>query len=222
MGVGLLAGAANVIMQLVATGCRLRRDGEPGRERTRRPPPDQAGPHHVHLPCGGAGNGTDSSRRRTGERSTVRTLRCTRPPTAQSSTTRSTRAAAVGGGCLYKGVVDIYKSSSARWTTQPPSHYREGIALGTMLQVPARCGLRTGRRSTATGSSRWPRSTSTSCPRYLWPIAAGRIAARSCRRAVQRGLDDVNLLITTGFLPQRFRDEMRLEWDAGSSAGSTG
>jgi uncharacterized protein (DUF2236 family) len=27
-------------------------------------------------------------------------------------------------------------------------------------------------------------------------------------------LDNFNLLITTGFLPQRFRDEMRLDWDA--------
>ena len=27
-------------------------------------------------------------------------------------------------------------------------------------------------------------------------------------------LDAFNLLITTGFLPQRFRDEMRLPWDA--------
>ena len=31
---------------------------------------------------------------------------------------------------------------------------------------------------------------------------------------VQRALDNFNLLITTGFLPQRFRDEMRLDWDA--------
>ncbi len=31
--------------------------------------------------------------------------------------------------------------------------------------------------------------------------------------SVQRRLDDFNLLITGGFLPQRFRDEMRLDWD---------
>ena len=30
----------------------------------------------------------------------------------------------------------------------------------------------------------------------------------------QRALDEFNLLITTGFLPQRFRDEMHLHWDA--------
>ena len=31
---------------------------------------------------------------------------------------------------------------------------------------------------------------------------------------MQRRLEAVNLLITTGFLPQRFRDEMGLPWDA--------
>jgi uncharacterized protein (DUF2236 family) len=31
---------------------------------------------------------------------------------------------------------------------------------------------------------------------------------------VQRTLDNFNLLITGGFLPQRFRDEMQIEWDA--------
>ena len=39
-------------------------------------------------------------------------------------------------------------------------------------------------------------------------------ATPRCPRPLQRALDAVNLLITTGFLPQRFRDEMRLPWDA--------
>ncbi|MDT7766112.1 MAG: hypothetical protein QOC63_5532, partial [Mycobacterium sp.] len=49
---------------------------------------------------------------------------------------------------------------------------------------------------------------------YLWPIAAGRIRGVKLPSPVQRALDNFNLLITTGFLPQRFRDEMRLDWDA--------
>jgi uncharacterized protein (DUF2236 family) len=32
-------------------------------------------------------------------------------------------------------------------------------------------------------------------------------------RPLQRLSDGFSLLITTGFLPQRFRDEMRLPWD---------
>jgi uncharacterized protein (DUF2236 family) len=40
-----------------------------------------------------------------------------------------------------------------------------------------------------------------------------RAAVRMPRR-IRRPLESVSLLITTGFLPQRFRDEMRLPWDA--------
>ena len=58
---------------------------------------------------------------------------------------------------------------------------------------------------------------------YLWPIAAGRVRGARLPASVQRRLDNFNLLITTGFLPQRFRDEMRLDWDADRcSAASTG
>jgi uncharacterized protein (DUF2236 family) len=49
---------------------------------------------------------------------------------------------------------------------------------------------------------------------YLWPIAAGRVRGVKLPTSVQRALDNVNLLITTGFLPQRFRDEMKLDWNA--------
>jgi uncharacterized protein (DUF2236 family) len=49
---------------------------------------------------------------------------------------------------------------------------------------------------------------------YLWPIAAGRMRGVSLPAPVQDRLDALNLLITTGFLPQRFRDEMQLPWDA--------
>ncbi len=49
---------------------------------------------------------------------------------------------------------------------------------------------------------------------FLYPIAAGRIRGVRLPRPLQRRVDSFNLLITTGFLPQRFRDEMRLPWDA--------
>ena len=49
---------------------------------------------------------------------------------------------------------------------------------------------------------------------YLYPIAAGRMPGVALPRPLQRRLDNFGLLITTGFLPQRFRDEMRLPWDA--------
>jgi uncharacterized protein (DUF2236 family) len=49
---------------------------------------------------------------------------------------------------------------------------------------------------------------------YLYPIAAGRIRGMALPRPLQRLSDGLSLLITTGFLPQRFREEMRLPWDA--------
>jgi uncharacterized protein (DUF2236 family) len=49
---------------------------------------------------------------------------------------------------------------------------------------------------------------------YLYPIAAGRMRGVRLPRPLQRWSEGLSLLITTGFLPQRFRDEMRLPWDA--------
>jgi uncharacterized protein (DUF2236 family) len=50
---------------------------------------------------------------------------------------------------------------------------------------------------------------------YLYPIAAARVRGVKLPGPLQRWSDGFSLLITTGFLPQRFRDEMRLPWDAG-------
>jgi uncharacterized protein (DUF2236 family) len=49
---------------------------------------------------------------------------------------------------------------------------------------------------------------------YLFPIAASRVRGVKLPGPLQRWSDGSALLITTGFLPQRFRDEMRLPWDA--------
>jgi uncharacterized protein (DUF2236 family) len=48
----------------------------------------------------------------------------------------------------------------------------------------------------------------------LYPIAAGRARGVKLPGPLQRWSDGTALLITTGFLPQKFRDEMRLPWDA--------
>jgi uncharacterized protein (DUF2236 family) len=48
---------------------------------------------------------------------------------------------------------------------------------------------------------------------FLWPIAASRVRGVKLPASVQRRLDDFNLVITGGFLPQRFREEMQLDWD---------
>ncbi|GAB4938410.1 hypothetical protein MAHJHV35_36650 [Mycobacterium avium subsp. hominissuis] len=49
---------------------------------------------------------------------------------------------------------------------------------------------------------------------YLYPIAANRIRGVWLPGPVRRLTEGFALFITTGFLPQRFRDEMRLPWDS--------
>lgn len=48
---------------------------------------------------------------------------------------------------------------------------------------------------------------------FLYPIAVARIKGVPLPDWLRAPLESFNLLITTGFLPQRFRDEMRLPWD---------
>ena len=52
LGVGLLGGAANVIMQLARPGVGYGVHREPGRKRPDRSSSDQTGPHHLHLSRG--------------------------------------------------------------------------------------------------------------------------------------------------------------------------
>ena len=119
------------------------------------------------------------------------------------------------GACMYKGVVDIYKIFVGEVDDQAAEQlFEEGIALGTMLQVPREMWP----ADQAAFDRYWEESMAEvhiddEVRDFLWPIAAGRVRGAKLPASVQRRLDDFNLLITGGFLPQRFRDEMRLEWD---------
>jgi uncharacterized protein (DUF2236 family) len=90
------------------------------------------------------------------------------------------------------------------------------MALGTTLQVPADKWP----ADRAAFDRYWQESLAKvhiddAVREYLWPIAAGRVSGVRLPAALQRALDNFNLMITTGFLPQRFRDEMKLDWNAG-------
>jgi uncharacterized protein (DUF2236 family) len=94
-------------------------------------------------------------------------------------------------------------------------HYREGVPLGTTLQVPEDMWP----ADRAAFDQYWQESLEKvhiddAVREYLWPIAAGRVRGVKLPRRLQSALDNFNLLITTGFLPQQFRDEMQLPWDA--------
>ncbi|BBY74046.1 hypothetical protein MPRF_09450 [Mycolicibacterium parafortuitum] len=118
------------------------------------------------------------------------------------------------GACLYKGVVDVHRLFVGEMDEQAADRlYLQGRALATMLQVP---------------ESMWPQSRAAfdrywadslekvhiddTVRDYLYPIAASRLRGLALPAPIQRRNEELALLITTGFLPQRFRDEMRLPW----------
>ena len=119
--------------------------------------------------------------------------------------------------CLYKGAVDSYRIFVGEMDDETADrHYAEGMYAGHHAAgARRRCGPPTARPSTSTG-----RSSSTkvhiddTVREYLYPIAASRIRGVTLPGPLQRRIETSALLITTGFLPQRFRDEMRLPWDA--------
>jgi uncharacterized protein (DUF2236 family) len=120
------------------------------------------------------------------------------------------------GACLYKGAVDIYRVFVGELDgADADRHYREGMVLGTTLQVPPEMWP----PDRAAFDRYWQESLAKvhiddAVRDYLYPIAAGRMPGVTLPAPLQRLLDGIALLITAGFLPQRFRDEMRLPWDA--------
>ncbi|MDT5257095.1 MAG: hypothetical protein QOD10_2175 [Mycobacterium sp.] len=120
------------------------------------------------------------------------------------------------GACLYKGAVDIYRTFIGELDgAHADRHYREGMVLATTLQVPPEMWP----ADRAAFDRYWQESLAKvhiddAVRDYLYPIAAGRMPGVALPGPLQRLLDSFALLITAGFLPQRFRDEMRLSWDA--------
>jgi len=117
--------------------------------------------------------------------------------------------------CLYKGAVDVYRLFVGEMDDETAGeHYREGMVLGTTLQVPAEMWP----ADRAAFDEYWRRSLDQvhiddTIRDYLYPIAAARVGL-PLPRTLRGPAEKLALLITTGFLPQRFRDEMRLPWDA--------
>lgn len=117
--------------------------------------------------------------------------------------------------CLYKGGVDVYRLFVGELDDETADqHYVDGANLGTTLQVPQEMWP----ADRAAFDDYWQRSLDEvhiddTLRDYLYPIAANRIRGVRLPGPIQRRLEASALLITTGFLPQRFRDEMRLPWD---------
>jgi len=118
--------------------------------------------------------------------------------------------------CLYKGAVDSYRTFVGEMDDETADrHYAEGSSLGTTLQVPVEMWP----ADRAAFDRYWQESLDKvhiddTVREYLYPIAATRIPGLTLPGPLQRWADAGALLITAGFLPQKFRDEMHLPWDA--------
>ncbi len=120
------------------------------------------------------------------------------------------------GACLYKGGVDIYRTFIGEMDDETADrHYQtEGKAKATTLQVPEEMWP----ADRAAFEQYWQESLDKihiddAVRKYLYPIAVNRVANFRLPGPLQRAHEEFWLLMTTGFLPQRFRDEMQLPWD---------
>lgn len=216
MGVALLAGAANVIMQLARPGVGygvLESRVESGRVDLH--PIKRARTTFTYLAV--ATMGTDQQKasfRRAVNKAHAQVYSTDESPVKYHAFDKDLQLWV--GACLYKGGVDIYRLFVGEMDQETADgHYIQGIPLGTTLQVPEDMWP----KDRAAFDRYWEESLAKvhiddTVRDYLWPIAAGRIRGVTLPAPVQRRLDDFNLLITGGFLPQRFRDEMKIDWDA--------
>ncbi|HEU0191328.1 MAG TPA: oxygenase MpaB family protein [Mycobacterium sp.] len=120
--------------------------------------------------------------------------------------------------CLYKGAVDFYRMFYGEMDdSEADSYYQEAKLFGTALQMrpemwPA---------DRAAFDTFWQEQLETKIRidepvrRYLYNIAAVRMRGVMLPGPLHKVVENPMLLITAGFLPQRFRDEMRLPWDEG-------
>ncbi|MBV8966329.1 MAG: DUF2236 domain-containing protein [Mycobacteriaceae bacterium] len=215
MGSALLAGPANVIMQLARPGVGygvVESRVESGR--IDRHPIKRARTTFTYLAV--ATQGTDEQKaafRRGVNRAHAQVYSTDDSPVSYNAFDPELQLWVAA--CLYKGAVDVYRLFVGEMDDETADeHYREGRTLGTTLQVPPELWP----HDRAAFDEYWQRSLDQvhiddTVRDFLYPIAKARVAL-PLPGAIRRPSEQFALLITTGFLPQRFRDEMRLPWDA--------
>ena len=216
MGVALLAGPANVIMQLARPGVGygvLESRVESGR--VDRHPIKRARTTFTYLAV--ATGGSEAQRaafRGAVNKAHAQVYSTPHSPVQYNAFDKDLQMWVAA--CLYKGAVDVYRMFVGEMDEQTAErHYREGSTLGTTLQVPPEMWP----ADRAAFDRYWQESLTKvhiddTVREYLHPIAVARVRGVKLPGPLQRWSEGVALLITTGFLPQRFRDEMRLPWDA--------
>jgi uncharacterized protein (DUF2236 family) len=215
MGIALLAGSANVIMQLARPGVGygvLESRVESGR--VDKHPIKRARTTFTYLAV--ASRGTELQQqayRRAVNRAHAQVFSTDESPVKYNAF--DTDLQLWVGACLYKGGVDVYRTFIGEMDDETADqHYREGRALATMLQVPAQMWP----ADRLAFDRYWQDSLDKvhiddTVREYLYPIAVSRMKGVRLPAPIQQFNENLALLITTGFLPQRFRDEMKLPWN---------
>jgi len=215
MGVALLAGAANVIMQLARPGVGygvLESRVESGR--VDRHPIKRARTTFTYLAVASRGNEIQKKAfREAVNHAHAQVFSTDQSPVTYNAFDHDLQLWV--GACLYKGGVDVYRTFVGEMDDETADrHYRDGMALATMLQVPEAMWP----ADRAAFDQYWQESLDKvhiddTVREYLYPIAVSRVRGVRLPAGIQQFNENVALLITTGFLPQRFRDEMQLEWN---------
>jgi uncharacterized protein (DUF2236 family) len=216
MGVALLAGPANVIMQLARPGVGygvLESRVESGRVDLH--PIKRARTTFTYLAV--ATQGSDAQKaafRRAVDGAHAQVYSTDESPVKYNAFDKDLQLWVAA--CMYKGTVDAYRAFIGEMDEETADrHYRECSALGTTLQMTEQMWP----PDRAAFDRYWQESLDRvhiddTVRAYLYPIAASRVRGVRLPGPLQRWSEAGALLITTGFLPQRFRDEMRLPWDA--------
>jgi uncharacterized protein (DUF2236 family) len=117
--------------------------------------------------------------------------------------------------CLYKGGVDVRRMFVGEMDDEAADqHYHDSMVLGTMLQV--RPEMWPADRPAF--DKYWDEQLKKihiddTIREFLYPIAVARLRGLQLPGPLQHINESIARLITTGFLPQRFRDEMQLQWN---------
>lgn len=215
MGVALLLGPANVIMQLARPGVGygvMESRVESGR--VDRHPIKRARTTFTYLAVAGRGSAEQKAAfRRAVNRAHAQVYSTDESPVKYNAFDKDLQLWVAA--CLYKGAVDAYRTFVGEMDEETADqHYAESVSLGTTLQVPAEMWP----ADRAAFDKYWQESLDQvhiddAVREYLYPIAVSRVRGVRLPRLLQERAEELPLLITTGFLPQRFRDEMQLPWD---------
>lgn len=216
LGIGLLAGPANVVMELARPGVGYGvKDSRVESGRADLHPIKRARTTLTYLAV--AISGTDAQKaayRRAVNRAHAQVYSTDESPVEYNAFDKDLQMWVAA--CIYKGTVDVYRVFVGEMDDETADqHFAKGKNFGTTLQVPEELWP----ADRAAFDVYWEKSLDEvhiddAVRQYLYPIALGRVGTVELPRPIQRRLDAFNLLITTGFLPQRFRDEMGLPWDA--------